>query len=173
MIFEYGLLCLSSYFWHWQHCWFCSVSLKNGNGWATCGVPKAHGQHSTFGTQFGFSQTSSHFGFGQFGLWHFQSHRGSSHTGSHSGLGAWQWVTQWGCLQTVTHFGQSNISHPLSGHLISHSGFSHFTSQIAFFGSAQEVWHLGGSHTGSQMAGQCGSSHFQEHWGWHLWWLFM
>jgi len=57
-------------------------------------------------------------------------------------------------LQTVTHLGQSNISHPLSGHLISHSGFSHLTSQIAFFGSAHEVWHLGGSQTGSQMAGQ-------------------
>ena len=49
----------------------------------------------------------------------------------------------------------------------SHSGFSHFTSHIAFFGSAQLVWHLGGSHTGSHIAGQCGSSHFQLHWGWH------
>jgi hypothetical protein len=56
----------------------------------------------------------------------------------------------------------------LSGHLISHSGFSHLTSQIAFFGSAQLVWHFGGSQTGSQIAGQCGSSHFHEHCGWHL-----
>jgi len=99
----------------------------------------AQGQHSTLGTQLGFSQTNSHFGLGHAGLWHFQSHFGSSHTGSHSGLGAWQCVTQCGCLQTVTHFGQSNISHPLSGHLISHCGFSHLTSQIAFLGSAHEV----------------------------------
>jgi len=28
------------------------------------------------------------------------------------------------------------------------------TSQIAFLGSAQEVWHFGGSQTGSQIAGQ-------------------
>jgi hypothetical protein len=56
------------YFWHWQH-WFCfSVSLKNGKGWATLGAPKAHGQHSTLGTQLGFSQTSSHLGLGQAGL---------------------------------------------------------------------------------------------------------
>jgi hypothetical protein len=52
--------------------------------------------------------------------------------------------------------------------ITSHSGFSHFTSQIAFLGSAHEVWHLGGSQTGSHIAGQCGSSHFQEHCGWHL-----
>ena len=37
---------------------------------------------------------------------------------SHSGLGAWQWVTQCGCLQIVTHFGQSMDSQALSGHLI-------------------------------------------------------
>jgi len=152
---------------HWQQSLFDSVSLKNGNGWATLGAPRAQGQHSTLGTQLGFSQTNSHLGLGQLGLWHFQSHLGSSQTGSHSGLGAWQWVTQWGCLQTVTHFGQSNISHPLSGHLISQSGFSHLTSQIAFLGSAHDVWHFGGSHTGSQIAGQWGSSHFHEHWGWH------
>jgi len=30
----------------------------------------------------------------------------------------WQWVTQWGCLQIVTHFGQSSASQALSGHLI-------------------------------------------------------
>jgi len=98
-----------------------------------------HGQHSTLGTQLGFSQTNSHFGLGQAGFLHFQSHFGSSQTGSHSGLGAWQCVTQCGCLHTVTHLGQSNISHPLSGHFISHSGFSHLTSQIAFFGSAHDV----------------------------------
>ena len=125
------------------------------------------GQHSTLGVQFGFSHTNSHFGLGHCGLWHFQSHFGSSQTGSHSGFGAWQWVTQCGCLQTVTHLGQSKASHPLSGHLISHSGFSHFTSQIAFFGSAHDVWHLGGSQTRSQIAGQWGSSHFHEHCGWH------
>jgi len=110
-----------------QHLWFVSDSLKNGNGAATLAAPAAHGQQSTFGAQLGFSQTNSHFGFGHCGLWHFQSHLGSSHTASHSGLGAyydylnnftWQWVTQWGALHTVTHFGQSNISHPLSGHLI-------------------------------------------------------
>jgi len=124
---------------HEQHCLFVSASLKKGKGDETLTAPVAHGQHSTFGVQFGFSHTNSHFGLGHAGLWHFQSHFGSSHTASHSGLGAWQWVTQWGCLHTVTHFGQSNISQPLSGHLISHSGFSHLTSHIAFFGSAQEV----------------------------------
>jgi len=67
---------------------FFSVSLKNGKGWATLGAPKAQGQHSTLGTQLGFSQTNSHFGLGQLGLWHFQSHFGSSQTGSHSGFGA-------------------------------------------------------------------------------------
>jgi len=30
----------------------------------------------------------------------------------------WQWVTQWGCLQMVTHLGQSSASQALSGHLI-------------------------------------------------------
>ena len=30
----------------------------------------------------------------------------------------WQWVTQWGCLQIVTHLGQSSASQALSGHLI-------------------------------------------------------
>jgi len=66
------------------------VSLKNGKGAATLAPPIAHGQHSTLGTQLGFSQTNSHFGLGQLGLWHFQSHFGSSQTASHSGLGAWQ-----------------------------------------------------------------------------------
>jgi len=42
---------------------------------------------------------------------------------------------------------------------------SHFTSQIAAFGSKQLEWHLGGSQTGVQTASQRGSSHFQEHSG--------
>jgi len=53
-------------------------------------------------------------------------------------------VTQWGYLQMVTHLGQSSASQALSGHLISHSGFSHFTSHTAFLGSWQLVWHLEG-----------------------------
>ena len=59
-------------------------------------------------------------------------------------MATWQWVTQWGYLQIVTHLGQSSASQALSGHLISHSGFSHFTSQTAFLGSWQLVWHLEG-----------------------------
>jgi hypothetical protein len=35
----------------------------------------------------GFSQTSSHFGLGHSGLWHFQSQFGSSQTASQIGLG--------------------------------------------------------------------------------------
>jgi hypothetical protein len=46
-------------------------------------------------------------------------------------------------------------------------GLSHLTSHTDVLGSKQDVWHFGGSHTGSQIAGQWGSSHFQEHWGWH------
>ena len=42
----------------------------------------------------------------------------------------------------------------IKSYYTSHSGFSHFTSQIAFLGSAQLVWHFGGSQTGSQIAGQ-------------------
>jgi hypothetical protein len=68
---------------------FCSVSLKNGKGLAFKGTaPKPQAQHSTLGTQLGFSQTNSHLGLGHAGLVHFQSHLGSSQTGSHSGLGA-------------------------------------------------------------------------------------
>jgi hypothetical protein len=52
-------------------------------------TPPAQGQHSTFGVQLGFSHTSWHFGLGQAGFEHFQSHFGSEHTASHSGLGAW------------------------------------------------------------------------------------
>jgi len=35
----------------------------------------------------GFSHTSSHFGLGHKGFWHFQSQTGSAQTASHSGLG--------------------------------------------------------------------------------------
>jgi len=65
-----------------------SVSLKKGKAGAAP-APPLQGQQSTLGTQLGFSQTNSHFGLGQFGLWHFQSHFGSSQTASHSGLGAY------------------------------------------------------------------------------------
>ncbi len=41
----------------------------------------------TYGLHVGFSQTSSHLGFGQRGLEHFQSQTGSAQTASHSGLG--------------------------------------------------------------------------------------
>jgi len=51
-------------------------------------LPPSQPQHATFGLQFGFSQTSSHFGFGHYGFAHFQSHLGSSQTASHSGFGA-------------------------------------------------------------------------------------
>jgi hypothetical protein len=77
---------------HEQHPLLVSISLKKGipAGIGTATAAPMHGQHSTFGTQFGFSQTNSHFGFGHGGLWHFQSHLGSSQTASHSGFGAWQ-----------------------------------------------------------------------------------
>ena len=45
---------------------------------------------------------------------------------------------------------------------------SHFTSQIAAFGSRQLEWHFGGSQTGVQTASHLGSSHFHEHSGWHF-----
>lgn len=80
----------------------------------------------------------------------------------------WQCVTQWGGLQMVTHFGQSLNSQALSGHMMLQSGFSHLTSHTAFLGSWHEVWHFGGSQTGSQIASHFGSSHFQEHSGWHF-----
>jgi hypothetical protein len=67
---------------------FFSVSLKNGKGVDAAEAPIAQLQHSTLGTQLGFSQTNSHLGLGQAGFLHFQSHFGSSHTGSHSGFGA-------------------------------------------------------------------------------------
>ena len=73
---------------HPQHCLLVSVSLKKGKAGEDPFDP-LQGQHSTFGVQLGFSQTSSHLGLGQFGLWHFQSHFGSSHTASHSGFGAY------------------------------------------------------------------------------------
>jgi len=42
--------------------------LKNGKGEATLGAPAPQLQHSTLGTQLGFSQTNSHLGFGHAGL---------------------------------------------------------------------------------------------------------
>ena len=45
---------------------------------------------------------------------------------------------------------------------------SHFTSQIAAFGSKQLEWHFGGSQTGVHTASHLGSSHFHEHSGWHF-----
>ena len=90
---------------HGQQDLLVSVSLKNGKGEGKGVAPEGQGQHSTLGAQLGFSQTNSHFGLGQLGLWHFQSQLGSSQTGSHSGFGAWQWVTQWGCLHAVTYLG--------------------------------------------------------------------
>jgi len=53
---------------HWQQSLFCSVSLKNGIGFETLACPIEQGQHSTLGTQFGFSQTNSHLGLGHWGL---------------------------------------------------------------------------------------------------------
>jgi hypothetical protein len=53
---------------HEQQSLFFSVSLKKGKGEATLLPPILQGQHSTLGTQLGFSQTNSHFGFGQLGL---------------------------------------------------------------------------------------------------------
>ncbi len=72
---------------HEQHEGLDSVSLKIGT--ATPTTPAAQEQHSAYGLQVGFSQTSSHLGLGHSGLWHFQSHLGSSQTASHSGLGAY------------------------------------------------------------------------------------
>jgi len=72
---------------HEQHVGFFSVSLKKKIGVYPKAAP-SHPQHATFGLQFGFSHTSSHFGLGHSGFVHCQSHLGSSHTASHSGLGA-------------------------------------------------------------------------------------
>ncbi len=73
---------------HLQHAWFSSVSLKNGKGWGIFSVPDEQGQQlpmvEVACSHPGFSQTSSHFGLGHTeGLWHFQSHFGSSQTGTH------------------------------------------------------------------------------------------
>lgn len=50
------------------------------------------------------------------------------------------------------HLGQSTRSQPLSGHLISHTGGSHCTSQLANLGVEQLGVHRGGSQIGSQTA---------------------
>jgi len=68
LLFLLYLLNFYLYFLQEQQSLFFSTSLKNGNGCATLGAPIAHGQHSTLGTQFGFSQTNSHLGLGQAGL---------------------------------------------------------------------------------------------------------
>tara|TARA_B110000503_G_C7001733_1_gene351832 strand:- start:305 stop:472 length:168 start_codon:yes stop_codon:yes gene_type:complete len=52
------------------------------------------------------------------------------------------------------HFGQFIFSHPLSGHLISHTGGSHETSQLANLGLLHLGSHFGASHIGSQTAFQ-------------------
>ena len=39
---------------------------------------------------------------------------------------------------------------------------------MAALGSKQLEWHFGGSQTGLQTASHLGSSHFQEHSGWHF-----
>ncbi len=107
---------------HWlpqgQQVGLISASLNIGNLGRAPTAPGWQAQQSTLGLQVGFSQTSSHLGLGHSGLWHFQSHLGSSQTASHSGRGAWQWVTHLGALQMVTHLGQSSASQALSGHLI-------------------------------------------------------
>ncbi len=74
---------------HEQHVGFFSVSLKKKIGVYPKAAP-SHPQHATFGLQFGFSHTNSHFGLGHSGLVHYQSHLGSSQTASHSGLGAFK-----------------------------------------------------------------------------------
>ena len=48
---------------------------------------QSNNKKPTYGLQVGFSQTNSHFGFGQSGLEHFQSQTGSAQTASHSGFG--------------------------------------------------------------------------------------
>ena len=45
-----------------------------------------------------------------------------------------QLVLHTGSKHLLIHLGQSIFSHPLSGHLISHTGGSHVTSQLANFG---------------------------------------
>ncbi len=67
-------------------------------------MPPSHEQQATFGLQLGFSQTNSHFGFGQTGLAHFQSHLGSSQTASHSGLGAFIKKNNLTMSNTMWHF---------------------------------------------------------------------
>lgn len=70
-----------------QQVGFFSVSLKKKMGVYPNAAP-SQPQHATLGLQLGFSQTNSHLGLGHSGFVHFQSHLGSSHTASHSGLGA-------------------------------------------------------------------------------------
>lgn len=71
-----------------QHVGLASDSLNTGNEGNTPWFPFKQGQHFIYGLQFGFSQTSSHFGLAHSGFLHSQSQLGSSQTASHSGLGA-------------------------------------------------------------------------------------
>jgi hypothetical protein len=160
-------------------------------------------------------------GLGHSGLWHFQSHLGSSQTASHSGLGTYEikfrifinirsqnilvdWNYSNDCLSylamsnTVGGFANGNTFRAIfhfTGFFRAHNltvrsiitinkrkicqsiesllvvliiYLSHLTSQTAFLGSWHEEWHLGGSQTGVQIASHLGSSHFQEHSGWHF-----
>ena len=86
---------INNYQWlHEQQVGFFSVSLKKKMGVCPNAAP-SQPQHATLGLQLGFSQTSSHLGFGHSGFVHFQSHLGSSQTASHSGLGAYIQSRTW------------------------------------------------------------------------------
>lgn len=63
-----------------------------------------------------------------------------------------QLVLQTGSRHLLIHLGQSTLSHPLSGHLISQTGGSHCTSQLANLGVEQLGVQRGGSQIGSQTA---------------------
>lgn len=59
---------------------------------------------------------------------------------------------QTGSKHLLMHLGQSTLSQPLSGHLISQTGGSHYTSQLANLGVEQLGVQRGGSQIGSQTA---------------------
>lgn len=63
-----------------------------------------------------------------------------------------QLVLQTGSKHLLMHFGQSIFSQPLSGHLISQTGGSHYTLQLANLGLLHLGSHFGGSQIGSQTA---------------------
>jgi hypothetical protein len=60
---------------HEHQFWFFSASLKKSKREATLLPLILQGQHSTIGTQLGFSQINLHFVFGSWFV-HFQSHFG-------------------------------------------------------------------------------------------------